>query len=131
MGSNPTAPTIFFVKLVGSLLPRAAAGLTCLLFPASVAPGIMRKCAQVFYSGRVQGVGFRYTVRDVACGFEVTGYVRNLPDGRVEMVAEGEEAEVQSFLDGIQASQLGSCIRGADLSWQPPTKEFTDFEIRY
>ena len=49
----------------------------------------MRKRAHVFYSGRVQGVGFRYSTREVACGYEVTGRVRNLPDGRVELVAEG------------------------------------------
>src|SRR5207249_8898651 len=55
----------------------------------------MRKRAHVFYAGRVQGVGFRYTAREVACGYEVTGFVRNLPDGRVEMVAEGEEEEVR------------------------------------
>ena len=64
------------------------------------------------YSGRVQGVGFRYTAREVACGYEVTGFVRNLPDGRVEMAAEGEEEEVKAFLDAIKASQLGSHIRG-------------------
>ena len=56
----------------------------------------MRKRAQVFYSGRVQGVGFRYSAREVACGCEVTGFVRNLPDGRVELVVEGEEAEIKA-----------------------------------
>ena len=44
---------------------------------------------EIFYSGRVQGVGFRYTAKTVAAGFEITGTVRNLPDGRVELVAEG------------------------------------------
>ena len=53
----------------------------------------MRKRARVYYSGRVQGIGFRYTAREVACGYEVTGFVRNLPDGRVEMAAEGDEEE--------------------------------------
>ena len=46
------------------------------------------------FSGHVQGVGFRYTVADVAEDFDVRGYVRNLPDGRVELVAEGDEAEI-------------------------------------
>jgi acylphosphatase len=51
----------------------------------------------VFYSGRVQGVGFRVTVRQIARGFDVTGAVRNLFDGRVELVAEGEKGEVTAL----------------------------------
>ena len=91
----------------------------------------MRKCATVFYTGRVQGVGFRYTAREVACGYEVAGYVRNLLDGRVEMVAEGDEEEVKAFLDGIRASQLGSHIRHADVNWREASGVFHGFEIRY
>ena len=51
----------------------------------------------VLYTGRVQGVGFRMTVRQLACGFDVTGTVRNLPDGRVELIAEGAKAELKAF----------------------------------
>ena len=51
----------------------------------------------VFYSGRVQGVGFRYAVKSLTPGFEVTGTIRNLADGRVELVAEGEHAELDAF----------------------------------
>ena len=91
----------------------------------------MRKRAQVFYSGRVQGVGFRYSVREVACGFEATGFVRNLHDGRVELAAEGEEDEVKSFLEAIRASQIGSYIRHADVNWTDATGEFKRFEIRF
>ena len=91
----------------------------------------MRKQAQVFYDGRVQGVGFRYSAREVAFGFEVTGFVRNLPDGRVELVAEGEEAETQAFLAAIYDSQLGSYIRHADVNWQPVSGGFNGFEIRH
>jgi len=91
----------------------------------------MRKRVQVFYSGRVQGVGFRYTTREAACGFEVTGFVRNLPDRRVELVAEGEEAEVQGFLDAIREGHMGSYIRQADASWFPATGEFKQFGITY
>ena len=61
---------------------------------------------QVFYEGNVQGVGFRWTVRDAAKGFDVTGWVRNLPDGRVELQATGEEAEVRAFLDGFWDTAL-------------------------
>ncbi len=90
----------------------------------------MRKRAQVVYSGRVQGVGFRYSAREVACGFEATGFVRNLPDGRVELIVEGEQEELEAFLEAIHQSQLGNYIRGEDLNWHPATGEFTGFEIR-
>lgn len=91
----------------------------------------MRKRTHVFYSGRVQGVGFRYSAREVACGFEVTGSVRNLPDGRVELVAEGDEEEVKAFLEAIHHSQLGNYIRGEDVNWGQASGEFTRFEIRF
>jgi acylphosphatase len=66
---------------------------------------------QVFYEGHVQGVGFRYTVRHIAKGFDVTGWVRNLPDGRVELQLTGDEGEVRAFLDQIAQSELHSLIR--------------------
>ena len=91
----------------------------------------MRKRATVFYTGRVQGVGFRYTTREIACGYELTGYVRNLHDERVELVAEGAEEEVTAFLEAVQTSQLGSHIRHADVIWGDATGEFRDFEIRH
>ena len=91
----------------------------------------MRKQAHVTYSGRVQGVGFRFSTREVAWGFEVTGFVRNLADGRVELVAEGEEAEAQAFLAAIHDTQLDNYIRNENVTWRPATSEFTDFEIRY
>lgn len=91
----------------------------------------MRRCVQVIYSGRVQGVGFRYSVRALACGFEVTGYVRNLPDGRVEVVAQGEEAEVRSFLEAIETSHLAGHIRGRTETWLPVSEQYRGFEIRF
>ena len=66
---------------------------------------------QVYYEGHVQGVGFRFTVRHIAKGFDVTGWVRNLPDGRVELQVSGGEDEVRSFLDQIAQSELHSLIR--------------------
>jgi acylphosphatase len=91
----------------------------------------MRKRAHVFYTGRVQGVGFRYSTREVACGFDVTGCVCNLADGRVELIIEAEEEEAQAFLDAIRASQIGNYIRGVDVNWQAATGEFTNFEVRH
>jgi len=66
---------------------------------------------QVFYEGKVQGVGFRYCVRQIACGYEVTGWVRNLPDGRVELQACGEKGELESFMLSIRESELKGHIR--------------------
>lgn len=68
---------------------------------------------QVFYEGRVQGVGFRYTVKNLARGFDVTGWVRNLADGRVELQCGGERDEVEAFLAAIAESELKSHIRNA------------------
>ncbi len=72
----------------------------------------MGKTVQVFYEGRVQGVGFRYTARRVAAGFDLAGYVRNLPDGRVELVASGDEEEVDGFLQAVRESELAGHIGG-------------------
>lgn len=86
------------------------------------------KGIQVFYEGRVQGVGFRYCVRQLACGFEVTGWVRNLPDGRVEMQACGEPGELSQFLESIRESELKGHIRKEE---SHPVPAFTGkgFEI--
>jgi acylphosphatase len=67
----------------------------------------------VFYEGRVQGVGFRWTVKDLARGFDVTGWVKNLPDGRVELLVCGEAAEVEAFLHEIGDSHLKGHIKNA------------------
>lgn len=83
----------------------------------------------VFYSGRVQGVGFRYTARQIAQGFAVTGYVRNLPDGRVELACEGAEDEVGRFLGQI-ADELKPYIVHSDAHEAAATNEFSTFEIR-
>ena len=56
---------------------------------------------QVFYEGHVQGIGLRFTVRHIAKGFDVTGWVRNLPDGRVELQVSGDHEEVRAFLDEV------------------------------
>jgi acylphosphatase len=83
----------------------------------------------VFYAGRVQGVGFRYTVKAVAPGYEVTGTIRNLMDGRVELVAEGPKAELEAFQQAIRDSGLGRFIRQEQADWTEATGEFRGFEI--
>jgi acylphosphatase len=84
---------------------------------------------QVLYSGHVQGVGFRYTVRSVASGFDVTGAVRNLPDGTVELIAEGARDELAAFCQAIRESGLDHFIRNESVSWTEAKHEFCGFEI--
>ena len=85
---------------------------------------------EVWYGGHVQGVGFRYTTCAVARGFEVTGYVQNLPDGRVHLVAEGEPTEVTAFLDKLEA-RMEPFIREIRKDRTVATGEFNAFEVRY
>ena len=84
---------------------------------------------QVFYSGSVQGVGFRYSVKSTAAGFEVTGTVRNLPDGRVELIAEGAKPELESFREAIRDSGLDHFIASEQVAWAEAQNEFRGFEI--
>ena len=85
---------------------------------------------QVFYEGRVQGIGFRYTVRNIAKGFDVTGWVRNLTDGRVELQTSGEDEEVRAFLEAVRESELNSYIRKVDEHSVPALTDAKGFEIR-
>lgn len=85
---------------------------------------------EVHYSGNVQGVGFRYTVRGLAARFAVGGFVRNLPDGRVQMLVEGEAAEVERLMQAI-AERMSGYIRRVAVDETPPTGEFTGFDIRF
>lgn len=84
----------------------------------------------VCFSGRVQGVGFRYTARSVALRFDVTGYVRNLPDGSVELVAEGRPEMLDGFLRLLR-NEMSGYIRDERCDTQPATGEFSAFEIRH
>ena len=85
---------------------------------------------EIWYQGHVQGVGFRYTAASAARQFDVTGFVRNLPDGRVHLVVEGESEEVERFLAEIRA-RLGYFIRDAMEDRRPATGQFGRFEIRH
>ena len=82
-----------------------------------------------FYAGKVQGVGFRYTVRMLATGFEVTGTVRNLEDGRVELIAEGEKTELEGLMNAVRESEVGRFIRQETPHWTEAKNEFRGFEI--
>ena len=90
-----------------------------------------KKRIHVFYSGRVQGVGFRMTAEDAAKEFGVVGWVKNLRDGRVELVAEADEATLTRFLEALRQGPMKNFIHQVDLSWGNASETFTDFEIRY
>ena len=85
---------------------------------------------EVLYEGHVQGVGFRFTTNRIARRFDVAGYVRNLPDGRVEVVAEGKPSELDAFLAAVADAMRGN-IRKKTQTKLAPAGEFRDFEIRH
>ncbi len=94
----------------------------------AVSPALQRR--QVVYSGHVQGVGFRYTTRSIARNYEITGFVRNLPDGSVEVVAEGPVDQLDGFLDEV-GDRLSGHIRQSHCEQRPAQQEFANFGIRY
>ena len=77
----------------------------------------------------MQGVGFRYNARTVASGFDIVGIVRNLPDGRVELIAEGVKAELESFCQAVRDSGMEHFITDENVNWSEATNEFRGFEI--
>ena len=83
----------------------------------------------IFYSGHVQGVGFRYTAKTVAAGFEISGAVRNLSDGRVELIAEGTREELEAFRAAVRDAGLKPFIRDESVSWSAAQNVFRGFEI--
>lgn len=86
-------------------------------------------CKHVLYSGRVQGVGFRYTAQALAAGYPVAGYVRNLPNGEVELIAEGEDSVVEAFLAAV-AQRMAAYIRNTTVQDAAPSGQ-GGFQIRH
>lgn len=84
---------------------------------------------EVHYSGWVQGVGFRYTARRLASRYTVMGFVRNLPDGRVQLVVEGQAVEIERFLAAVH-DEMEQHIRDVADRSGPATGEFRSFDIR-
>ena len=82
------------------------------------------------FSGRVQGVGFRYTTKNIAIQHDVAGYVRNLPDGRVELVMEGAPREIDAVIQALNRKMNGY-IRDVETNVWPATGEFDYFHIRH
>jgi acylphosphatase len=82
------------------------------------------------FGGRVQGVGFRYTTQNIAMRYNVHGYVRNLNDGRVELVMEGDELEMDEVVGSLQ-QRMNGYIRRIESEVAPATGEFQEFMIRH
>jgi acylphosphatase len=91
-------------------------------------PGKQRR--EVIFRGQVQGVGFRYTTRQVATRFQVVGFVHNQSDGTVQLVVEGEPGELDRFVQAV-AAEFTENIRDQSATILPATGEFTHFSVRH
>ncbi len=90
----------------------------------------MKKYIHAYISGIVQGVGFRYFAYKWAKRLGISGYVRNLRDGRVEVEAEGEENILREFIKKLEEGPLGAVVEKVEVSWGEYGNRFIDFEIR-
>lgn len=90
----------------------------------------MRHRRTCYFSGRVQGVGFRYTVKNVALQYNVHGFVKNLPDGRVELVMEGPDPDMDQLVSDVN-QRMNGFIQRVDQVEDPATGEFQQFQIKH
>ena len=91
---------------------------------------MVKKSLHIFYSGSVQGVGFRYAAERAANLLDLTGWVKNLSDGRVEIFVEGDKPALEGFLQKMSEVFKGY-VRDIDVQWSEPTGEFTFFDVRF
>jgi acylphosphatase len=84
----------------------------------------------VFIDGSVQGVGFRMFASDHARSLNLTGWVRNVYDGRVEVTAEGDQPQLEKLLEKLRQGPRGSFVTEVKLEWEPATGEFKNFSVR-
>ena len=84
--------------------------------------------AHIFYSGTVQGIGFRYTTSEMAQELGLCGWVKNLPDGRVEIVAEGKKNVIEQLMQEVE-KHFGGYIKNKQMDFSPPQNKFKDFQI--
>jgi len=90
----------------------------------------MKKQAHAYYSGRVQGIGFRFTAERLAGNLGITGWVSNLNDGRVELRAEGNEDILEDFLSQLN-NIFSRYIRDAEITWEPAAGKFKEFGVKF
>ncbi len=86
---------------------------------------------EILVSGRVQGVNFRNYVYRKALQLSLNGYVRNLYDGRVEILAQGERDDIEALIDFVRSSPGLSFVTDLDINWREPSKKFDNFRISY
>ena len=91
----------------------------------------MKTRAHVLVNGQVQGVFFRYETRNYAKKFNVMGWVRNLPDGRVEALFEGEKNDVQKLVEFCRKGPIGARVESVDVQWSDYKGEFNSFRVVY
>jgi acylphosphatase len=91
----------------------------------------MQRRIHAFVSGRVQGVNYRFFTQKVANMLGIKGWVRNLPDGRVEVVAEGEEDAIKKFIDFLHEGPIAARVDNVDVNEEKFRDEFENFEIRF
>ncbi len=87
--------------------------------------------AHLFIEGRVQGVFYRAFTRNLAAKLGLNGWVRNLYDGRVEALFEGDREKIEQAIEGCRKGPVGSAVRNIDVSWEEASGKHTGFEIRY
>jgi acylphosphatase len=90
----------------------------------------MNKRVYMLFSGRVQGVGFRYAAQDIGSALRINGWVKNTSDGKVEVVAEGEEATIKEFIEGLK-KQMKYYISSEQILWEEPQGDLKEFHIRF
>ncbi|MCU0651869.1 MAG: acylphosphatase [Candidatus Omnitrophica bacterium] len=88
----------------------------------------MEKQLHLFFSGQVQGVGFRFTAVNTANNLNITGWVKNLSDGRVEILAEGEKPVLEDYLNRMRR-HFNNYVNDVDIEWLEAGGEFTDFRV--
>ncbi len=87
--------------------------------------------ARIKVTGVVQGVGYRYFARNIALRLGLTGYVRNLPDGSVEVVAEGKRAAINALIDDLKVGPRYASVERVDVKWEEASLEFSSFDYAF
>ncbi|MCD6459524.1 acylphosphatase [bacterium] len=85
----------------------------------------------VYYEGRVQGVGFRFSVCSIVRDYNLNGYVENLPDGRVAVIVEGMTSQILDFLEKVENCHLKNYIFNSKREWNEFSNQFKSFSVRY
>jgi len=89
----------------------------------------MRRC-RIYVSGHVQGIGYRSFTKKRATEIGLSGFARNLPDGRVEIIVEGDETRIHTFVERLKEGPWGSRVSNTEIRWEKPSTEFTTFEVK-